>query len=345
MKNTKIIPETCAIIVTYNRKKLLVNCLESLRRQSKVVRTIIVVDNASTDDTEGWLLEKKYILEKAKTISRGLDGVVKSGLIKSSQPEDSLNQSSRINNQEIEIIYLRLFRNTGGAGGFHEGLKLAIELQYEWFWLMDDDGEPELLCHEKLIECRSESAIINSLVVDKDDHELLSFQIQNTFTGKLISKKQEVKSCSINDLIVEQAHLFNGTFFHRNIVKKAGLPMREMFIWGDEVEYAERLRKLGYTLNTCVSAIHYHPRARVLQKKIPLFGYQVNWQDSDLKNYCDIRNRAFINKKYFKKTLVISAIKYLILFLMTCNFKDFKFWLRAYSDGIAENWGHEVEFL
>jgi rhamnopyranosyl-N-acetylglucosaminyl-diphospho-decaprenol beta-1,3/1,4-galactofuranosyltransferase len=345
MEKINIINETCAIVVTYNRKKLLTECLESLIKQSKAVRSIVVVDNASTDDTEGWLLENKYISEQTRTMSRGLDGIVKFGLINYSKNVNELNEPSWINNQEIKIIYLKLSCNSGGAGGFHQGLKLAVELGYEWLWLMDDDGEPDFFCHENIIKYRSENIVINSLVVNKEDHEQLSFEIQNPLTGDLISEKKNVKSCAINGLITGQAHLFNGTFFHRNIVKEAGLPMREMFIWGDEVEYAERLRKLGYSLSTCLSALHYHPRARVMQRKIPLFRYYVNWQDNDLKNYCDIRNRAYINKKYFKKTLIISAIKYLTLFFMTCNFKDLKFWLSAYFDGIAENWGRETEFL
>lgn len=43
---------TAAIVVTYNRKELLVKCLDSLLRQTEPLERIYVVDNASTDGTE-----------------------------------------------------------------------------------------------------------------------------------------------------------------------------------------------------------------------------------------------------------------------------------------------------
>ena len=40
-----------AVVVTYNRKGLLKECLESILNQSLSAQKIIVVDNASTDGT------------------------------------------------------------------------------------------------------------------------------------------------------------------------------------------------------------------------------------------------------------------------------------------------------
>lgn len=41
----------CAIVVTFNRKELLVECLRALQAQERSVEEILVVDNASTDGT------------------------------------------------------------------------------------------------------------------------------------------------------------------------------------------------------------------------------------------------------------------------------------------------------
>jgi rhamnopyranosyl-N-acetylglucosaminyl-diphospho-decaprenol beta-1,3/1,4-galactofuranosyltransferase len=41
----------CAVVVTYNRRDLLVECLDHLERQSRPPDRILVVDNASTDGT------------------------------------------------------------------------------------------------------------------------------------------------------------------------------------------------------------------------------------------------------------------------------------------------------
>ena len=88
-----------AIVVTYNRSSLLRECIDALKMSSIAV-DIVVVNNASTDNTEDML-------------------------------------QTEINNKEI--IYYNTGKNLGGAGGFHFGMKKAYELGYEYLWLMDDD--------------------------------------------------------------------------------------------------------------------------------------------------------------------------------------------------------------
>ena len=53
--------KTIAIIVTYNRQKLLSECVDSLRRQTHSLDKILVINNGSTDNTERWLSTQKDI--------------------------------------------------------------------------------------------------------------------------------------------------------------------------------------------------------------------------------------------------------------------------------------------
>jgi glycosyltransferase involved in cell wall biosynthesis len=48
-------PRVCAVVVTYNRPALLRECLLALQEQTRTVDEILVVDNASTDDTRAML--------------------------------------------------------------------------------------------------------------------------------------------------------------------------------------------------------------------------------------------------------------------------------------------------
>jgi GT2 family glycosyltransferase len=43
-----------AVVVTYNRKELLIRCINSLRKQTVRLNDIIVVNNGSTDGTKEW---------------------------------------------------------------------------------------------------------------------------------------------------------------------------------------------------------------------------------------------------------------------------------------------------
>ena len=50
-----------AIIVTYNRRQLLSECIAALNKQTRKPDAILVVNNDSTDDTEVWLQQQKEI--------------------------------------------------------------------------------------------------------------------------------------------------------------------------------------------------------------------------------------------------------------------------------------------
>ena len=47
----------CAVVVTYNRQELLVECLRALKQQTQPLDQILVVDNASTDGTAEFIKE------------------------------------------------------------------------------------------------------------------------------------------------------------------------------------------------------------------------------------------------------------------------------------------------
>ena len=51
-------PAVCAVVVTYNRHDLLVECLDRVARQSRRPDHVLVVDNASTDETPGMLARR-----------------------------------------------------------------------------------------------------------------------------------------------------------------------------------------------------------------------------------------------------------------------------------------------
>lgn len=106
-KNAKI----CAVVVTFNRKELLINCLDAIRRQTYKPHTVLIVDNASTDGTQALVAEKGYF-------NMVVDG--------------------------IKFEYLLLPNNQGGAGGFYHGMKTAYESDehFDAVWVMDDDGVP-----------------------------------------------------------------------------------------------------------------------------------------------------------------------------------------------------------
>jgi len=163
----------CAVVVTYNRKDLLIECLEGLRRQTRPVDAIYLVDNASTDGTPELLLEKGYIKELPPL------NIVEPW-------EKEFEVENLVDHQSIKIYYVRMNENTGGAGGFYEGMKRAYEKTYDWFWLMDDDVEPDPNCLQKMFEenrifYNSRYKIIQSNRINKTTGTMFRYPVKYNF--------------------------------------------------------------------------------------------------------------------------------------------------------------------
>ncbi len=108
------------VVVTYNRKDLLIENIKSLMQQTKAdEQDIIIIDNNSTDGTY-----------------------------------DALQQYIANN----DIIYCNTGANLGGAGGFNYGMRYAVEAGYSFVWVMDDDCMPTKNCLETFMEYEKENS-------------------------------------------------------------------------------------------------------------------------------------------------------------------------------------------
>ncbi|WP_413305712.1 glycosyltransferase family 2 protein [Bacillus sp. 1P10SD] len=300
-----------AIVVTFNRKECLQNCLISLLEQTKKVDRIFIIDNASTDGTENF---------------------VKSTF---SQFED--------------IEYIRLNKNIGGAGGFNYGLKTAFDNGYDYMWVMDDDGIPQSNCLEELLNINHKTGgeYICSSVINQDDHDTFVFGLFDKQNNKMIRNLNDVSIYKSKGYIEGCANPFNGLLLTRNLIVRAGLPKKELFIWGDEIEYELRVINKGFKIYTAINAIHLHPVNKIKTYKL-LFG-KLNvsyFGENNLRSYCYFRNRAFIYKKYFALTkLPLFYIKYFMFFITKRNFKGIKFFLKASHDGLNENFRKHFHYI
>ena len=122
-----------AVVVTYNRKALLLECIHSILKQSYPVDEIVILDNASTDGTS-----------------------------------DSLQQAGILANPIVRYVVKET--NTGGAGGFYYGSKQAFDDGADWIWMMDDDCFPNPTALEALVEASKtvDPGFLCSMVFNRD---------------------------------------------------------------------------------------------------------------------------------------------------------------------------------
>lgn len=193
-----------AVIVTFNRSQKLAQVLDALAKQTTCPDTIYVIDNASTDDTEEVVRSKEV----------------------------------------PGIQYIKLPKNVGGAGGFHEGVKAAYKNGADYIWISDDDAYPEPDALEKLL----------SGIHDFEDR----FQYQPSFACSRV-EWIDGSICEMNipvpvwdwprymsretlySLVISCS--FVSVLIPRWAVKAHGLPIADYFIWFDDAEYTRRISR------------------------------------------------------------------------------------------------------
>jgi GT2 family glycosyltransferase len=215
----------CAVVVTYNRKNLLLECLEAIRRQTRPVDGIYIIDNASDDGTPELLKEKGYIPELPPF-----------NISESYEIEHKI--SNLVDGNPIKVFYVRMHENTGGAGGFYEGVKRGYERGYDWLWLMDDDGLPEKDCLMNLYKCIDDLNIVGSLVVTSDNSSELACKMRvvdslgNFIPRSYFSNVEEVRKQAKNGIYYGLPNFFNSILIKKEVIAKVGFPNKESFYMG-----------------------------------------------------------------------------------------------------------------
>ena len=325
----------CAVIVTYNRRLLLSQCLESLTKQSRALDAIFLIDNASSDGTSEMLIEKGYM--KNVPVELNSDDFEKESMI-----ENSFNQG------ETKFYYIRMKENTGGAGGFHEGVKRAYEMGYDWLWLMDDDTVPEEDALEKLHDhCAEENVYALACVVKDADGaiQLLHrgyFNLKNVFP--LIQEPLSADAYSKQDSIEIDFASFVGVLIHSSVIKEVGFPKKEFFSQHDDLEYFMRLKKVGKVLLITNSIVIHKEQTEssrinknILWRKSPRIPYDRLWVLFYFhRNLIWLGKTNTLRRWRFYFGLLKSYIRYSvgILLLDDYKYRRIKLITCAYFDGL-----------
>ncbi len=267
----------CVIVVTHNRYSLLNRCLKSLSAQTHSKISIIVVDNASSDETP-----ERMAIEWCQ------------------------------NNSHISYNYLK--ENLGGAGGFSYGMQLAFTQNCDWIMLMDDDAAPAENYIELLLasskrnpECK---CFIGSEFKGYTNQREYGGRRRITNPKFLIEGCIDEKEYRANKEFYIDSFTFVGVMIHESIAKLIGLPDSSFFIYYDDTDYSFRLKK--YSKILCVSdAIIHHRTDHIEETSKEL---NSNWRRFYLfRNNLEIKRRYVIKKRYWLTYMLLSYIRRIML--------------------------------
>lgn len=310
-----------AVVVSFNRKNLLLECLNSLLSQTVQLDKVILIDNKSTDGTIELLSEKGIL-----------------------------------SNPRVECTVLE--ENVGGAGGFTAGIERAVEQGYDWLWLMDDDAEPELnafeLCRPYLDDTKV--VLVAPVTGDADGNP----ELTGTHRGKLLSPADATVPAMVRSVTPEEAASapvvefdacsFVGPFISARAVKSVGLPRREFFIHYDDLEYTLRLRKIGKLLLVS-GAIIKHKQVqlvgRIFKRKTPFGEKERIHQDKLWSRYYGYRNLAWLIGQKAVPTRMSTLLKWHARLIIGVILYDdnklsrLRFWNSALIDGLTGRFDNE----
>ena len=245
---------TTIAVVTYNRSHLLTRLLESIEKMDPQPGTVVIVDNASSDNT--------------------------GEVIESFRP--------RIGS---EIVYRRLDTNTGGSGGFSEGMRVAFELGSEWIWLMDDDVEvlPDGLT--KMGKWAPRFKSIQGRRYDYDGSEFYwQYRVAEPLAIPIPFAPAGFDSTGYKQM---NSGCFEGMFIHRDVVEQVGLPDPRFFIYWDDQTYGW----LASRITTSVIVDEFVLRRTREIKQWDMGVRHLN-ASSNAYRYYIMRNRGHIKQYY-----------------------------------------------
>lgn len=307
----------CVVLVTFNRKELLIECLDALENQSRKVNAIYLIDNASTDETPELLLKHCYIGEL---------------------PPNTLGKpwEKTFVKNEIFIHYVRMHENTGGAGGFHEGVKRAYEKGYEWLWITDDDVEANEHCLKHLLNKKSLSHVLVPLRISDnneiEEYTTIKYNWSNPLKidpKELLFKDKFKKIDEIPETVLIQDFSFEGPLINRQIINKIGYPRKDFFSQGDDTDYS---LKISCILNENIILVKNALMIRKL-KNNTLTGW---------KMYYFVRNMNYLHLRYGSNIFVrvkpfFVSIIAIIYNLIKLNPEKILIWYYAIIDSLKKD--------
>lgn len=206
-----------AVVVTYNRKELLLECLDCLEAQDlgglgdAYELSVIVVDNASTDGTQ-----------------EALAPLVASG----------------------RLVYHNTGENLGGAGGFNFGMRVAVEAGYDFVWVMDDDCMAhsdtlrELLLAGEGLD--GDYGYLTSVCLWTDGNPCTMNRQRHPLHTTIEDFTPELQPCTLASFV--------SLFVPADVIAELGLPIKDFFIWTDDWEFTRRVSRVHpcYVVGTSV---------------------------------------------------------------------------------------------
>lgn len=236
------------IVLNWNRPKDTIECLESLIPFVKARQaSIVVCDNASTDDSEGRILEWAGHYFR---IDKGVDCA---------------------RSKESDFIVIQTGENRGYADGNNAGIRYVLAHGgFEFIWILNNDTVVDKNALNALCQYACEHPevmVFGSTLVDYNCRQrvqsaggyryfpLLTL-IHAIYGGKDLSYVMEQSEDVLLDCVSGAA-----LFARIELFQDLGLLNEDFFLYYEELDLATRMKQRNYRARWCKNSLVYHKGA------------------------------------------------------------------------------------
>lgn len=217
-------PKLAILVVSYNRRVMLLQCIESVLAQVDEAVPILVYDNASSDQSVD-ALQERYA-------------------------------------DRIEIVASH--ENLGGAGGFAAGMALLAAQDVDMLLLLDCDVVLEMGCIAQLAEYLQQHphvGVCSPTILRSDGsiQELGAYldeqrcDIRLNRSSDYSSYEYESSNFYTVDYVPACCALVR-----REVIAKVGVFITDFFIYWDDIEWCYRVRAAGYQIACFAQPVCHH---------------------------------------------------------------------------------------
>ena len=159
-------------------------------------------------------------------------------------------------------MYHHMDQNTGGSGGFNEGIKIAYKMGCDWIWIMDDDVIPKENCLEEFYNAlqyieEPVSYLASSVFFPNGEVTNVPHPCDKKIENGYPDWNKYLDKCIVR---IDSA-TFVSLLINWKAVDKCGYPVKDYFIWGDDSEYTQRITKYYGKAYLCGKSQVLHKRA------------------------------------------------------------------------------------
>lgn len=261
------------------------------------------------------------------------------------------------------LIYVPLEENTGSAGGFATGIERALDTGLPYMLLLDDDNYPKRDSLNYLLGTFAAHHVGCAVALRPAFYPLRDgrvcaeiLQRKNSFVGfdvrtlhrKLFRRMGWGRKAVplVDDIEVPFAY-YGGFLCRAGDVRKVGLPMRDMYLYGDDVEWTARFLEKGIPITLSIMSVfdELEDTAKGLTHGSNSFMRKLNSSDITREFYSfrngvyQYRRRATGLGLIFYMNLVIYMTLLLVVSVPARSFNVFQVYWRAMMDGIGGRLG------